>query len=144
MSGSEHGLEILRKSGEQVSPGDNREYYLKVKNPDGQPLDFSGEFVFAGLSQAIKVTTMEVMDTPTLIPSLALMDRNSISIQNKSSTEILFLGPFSVEANSTIGGNGGWEVPPQEAFNFDVKNVIPVYGIAPSGKTIIVKVLEMA
>lgn len=103
-----------------------------------------GTMTFSGLSEAIKISTLSIGDTVTALPTTALSNRNSISIQNKSSTETLYVGPSNVEANSTVGGNGGWEIPPQEALNFDIKDVVTIYAIAPTGKTILVKILEMA
>ncbi len=144
MSVQDHGLEAIRKSAKQVTPGDNTEQYIRVGPTDGQPLDINGEFVFSGLSTAIKISTETISDVASPVPLVSLVGRNSISIQNKSGSEILYVGPSNVEANSIVGGNGGWEIPPSEALNFDIKDTVIVYGIAPAGKTILVKILEMA
>jgi len=146
MSVGEHGLEAIRRSAEEQFPPSKIEYVLKVKvkNVSGEEIPISGSFVFSGLSQEIKITTLEITDTAAAIPTTNLTNRNSISIHNLSATEILYIGPSNVASGRTVGGNGGWEVLPGEALNFDIANDVTIYGIAESGKTILVKVLEMA
>jgi hypothetical protein len=99
---------------------------------------------FSGLSKDFKITTIEITDTPSKIPPDPLDDRNSLTFRNLSETEILFFGKSDVEAVRTVGGKGGYEVPPTDGFNTDIKNNLELYGVAETGKTIIVKVLETA
>ena len=101
-------------------------------------------FTPSGLSNALLPTTMSVGDTATAIPATAQTDRNAMSFVNLSDTETLYIGNSDVEAIRTVGGKGGWEVLPGETFNVDITDDIVLYGVAESGKTILVKVLEIS
>lgn len=103
-----------------------------------------GTFSTSGLSKELKITTMDITDTATKLPTSALADRNALSIHNKSSTEILYIGNSDVEANNDLGTTAGWEVPAGQKENIDLKNDIEIYAIAPTGKTIRVKIMELA
>jgi len=102
------------------------------------------EFTFSGLSEAIKITTLDVTDTATALPATPLNNRNSISIRNLDNTETLYIGDINLTADAVNGTTSGWEVPPQESLNFDIANDVTVYGRAETGKSIKVKILEMA
>lgn len=39
MAVDDHGLEVLKKAGEEVTPGDKSDYYIKVGTDPGHPLD---------------------------------------------------------------------------------------------------------
>lgn len=41
MAVDDHGLEVLKKSGEEVTPGSKANYYLKVGPTPGHPLDIN-------------------------------------------------------------------------------------------------------
>lgn len=105
----------------------------------------SGTFTPSGLFTAGKITTMNVTDSAIALPSTPLSGRNSLSLTNLSLTDTLYIG-FStgVTANRTIGINAGWEVGPQEGFNLDIQDDIIIYGITETGKTILIKVMELA
>ena len=141
MSVNDHGLEAIRKSAGQVTPGSNAEYYLLTKIIDA----VTGSFTPSGLTKEIKVTTLQVGDSAVKLPATPLTDRNTLSIFNKSSTVTIYIDDENtVTADSTIGGTGGWEVLPNERLNIDIKNAIELWAIAPTGQTAIVKLLEVA
>jgi len=105
----------------------------------------TGEFVQTGLHTAGKITTMLVGDTATVIPTTALSDRNSLSLTNMSPTDTLYVGfTSSVEANDNVGILAGWNVGPNEGFNLDIRDNIILYGICETGKTVKIKVMELA
>ena len=87
---------------------------------------------------------MNVGDTATLLPATALANRNAIKITNHSGTDKLYLGPSSVTADNVIGTTSGDEVGTNESINFDITDAIPIYGRAETGKTIRVKIVELA
>jgi hypothetical protein len=37
---NDHGIEVLKKSGEEVTPGDKSDYYIKVGPTPGHPIEF--------------------------------------------------------------------------------------------------------
>lgn len=39
MAVDDHGLEVLKKSGEEVTPGDKSDYYIKVGPTPGHPIE---------------------------------------------------------------------------------------------------------
>lgn len=104
----------------------------------------SGTLSFSGLSESIRITTMTVGDTATALPITSLANRNSISITNKSNADTIYLGSASVTADTVVGVTSGWEIPPLESFNVDITDDVIIYAIAETGKSITVKVLEMA
>lgn len=98
-----------------------------------------------GISGPFKVTTTTVSDTAAAIPTTSLSNRKSISIVNLSTTDTIYLGPANtVTADRTVGALAGWEVAPDETINFDFKDSIIIYGIAETGKSALIKVLEVA
>lgn len=105
----------------------------------------TGDFTPSGLKTAGRITTMNVTDTVTLLPTTNLTARNSLSITNLSAGDTLYVG-FSnlVTADRTLGTNAGWEVGPNEGLNFDITDDIDIYGIAEAGKTVLVKIMELA
>ena len=106
--------------------------------------NFSGSFTFSGLKTAIRTTTMDVGDTATALPAIPLTARNSITVSNFSDEDILYIGNSNVTADNVIGTTSGHEVNPNEGFNLDITDAIILYGRAPTGKTIRIKVTELA
>ena len=96
---------------------------------------------FSGLSTRLKVTNETVGDTAVTLPVSGLTARNSIIILNKSTTETLYIGESDVTAS---GVKEGWEVDPGSFFSTDITDSIMIYGIAPSGQSIPVKIMELA
>lgn len=137
MSVRDHGLEAIRKSAVEITPGDTSEYRLRT----------SGEGVFtpSGLTTGGLITTMDIGDTALSIPATALTSRNHIEIHNKSNTDTVYVGFTSgVTADSVIGTTSGKEILPNSFWNIDITDNILVYGIAETGKTIRIKVVEVA
>ena len=95
----------------------------------------------AGLRIRLKVTNMTISDVASKIPAVPLADRNSIIIQNRDSGEIIFLGESDVQASGVLEG---WELSPTSFFSTDITEDIEVYGIAPAGKTVNLKIMELA
>lgn len=87
---------------------------------------------------------MSVGDTELALPVIPLTDRNSIIIHNKSGTEKVYIGKTGVTADTIVGTTSGWEIPANSYYALDVKDTIAIYGICESGKTAIVKVMELA
>jgi hypothetical protein len=101
--------------------------------------------VVSGLFTAMVVTTKDVTDVASALPLVALADRNSITISNLSTTETLFISSSaSVAANRVNGTTAGHEIGPLESFNINITDAIVLFGIAETGKTIKIKVMEVA
>ena len=104
----------------------------------------TGELSITGLQIAIRTTTMDVTDVATALPSTALAQRNAITIVNYSAGDILYIGNSDVTADRVNGTTSGYEVNPGEGFNLDITENIVLYGRAAAGKTIKIKVTEVA
>lgn len=104
----------------------------------------TGSFTLSGLRTDFEVTTQDVTDTAAKMPATPLTDRNSISIVNLSATDTLYIGKSTVTADSVIGTTSGWEVGPLEGFNTDITDEIELWGRAEAGKTVRIKILELA
>lgn len=131
-----HGLEVMRRAG--FVPDDTFPTRYAIRT------SATGTFSLTGLNNAIKVTTMQVTDTETALPVVALTNRNSIIIHNTDTVETLYIGATGVTANRTLGTNAGLEVNAQSYFNIDITEDIILYGIVESGKTIVVKITEVS
>ena len=106
---------------------------------------FTGTFTPSGINIAIQTKTIDVDDTAgQALPATPLTDRNSMVVHNKSTTDVLYVGPSTVTADSVIGSTSGHEVYPGETFAIDIKDSVILYGRAETGKTIRVKVTEIA
>lgn len=99
-----------------------------------------------GLSKDFKVTTFEVTDVETKLPPVPLRDRNFMVLVNKSISDDIYVGKTGVVAGNAIGTTSGMDVPASETFNIAIKGNVEVelYGIAETGKTVLVKVIEVA
>jgi hypothetical protein len=125
----------------------DRQKYAHDLDDDGKVIvktSAKGTFKPTGLNSAMRITTMSVGDTEVKLPAAALSNRNSMMIQNKDSAETLYVGPTGVTADTVMGTSSGWEVDPSGFLAFDITDGIDVFAIAPSGKTITVKVMEIA
>jgi hypothetical protein len=107
-------------------------------------IDVTGEFSVSGLREAIRTTTMTVSDTAIPLPAVALTNRNSITIVNFSTTEILYIGNSNVTADRVVGVTSGYEVNPGEGFNLDITDDIVLYGVFETGASSLIKVTELA
>lgn len=113
-------------------------------NLDTMRTTAKGTFSPTGLSTDWIITTLDVTDTATLLPATALVGRNALSIYNTSETDFVFIGKSNVTADNVVGTTSGWDLPPKGYMNFDVKDNISIYAIAETGKTIRVKIMELA
>lgn len=142
MSVDDNYREALRKSAEEITPGNNTEYFLRIKNPDGQRVEVESESVPSGLSNGFFVTTIDVGTSATLIPTTPLDPRNAIAIYNTDSSNTLYIGPSNtVTADNVVGSTSGWEVGPNEIWQTNITKDVAVYGISTT--TIRVKILEL-
>lgn len=145
MSVQDHADEVTRKVARQRTPGDTTDYIWQIGTTPENPLDIEGTISFSGLQIGFTTTTLIVGDTVTALPATVLPMRNSIVITNKSTTETLYIADnLLVTADSVVGTTSGHEIPPGEAFNVDLAGDVIIYGVAPTGKTILVKVTELA
>lgn len=104
----------------------------------------SGSFTQSGLRTNFKVTTMNLIDTALPFPATPLTARNAMSVINLDPAETFYVGGPTVTADNSIGTVAGWPVGPGESFNLDITDAIVLYGIAPAGKTILIKIMELA
>lgn len=103
-----------------------------------------GEFIFTGLSDRFKTTTQIVGDTQELLPNSPLSTRKSLCLHNKGANT-LYIGESGVTADSVDSSlTSGWEVPASSYFNVDTAFGVNLYGVCESGKTTIVKILELS
>jgi len=94
----------------------------------------------AGLDQGL-ITVVTVGTSATAIPASAAVDRNHISIHNKSSSQILYVA-FVNTVTANDASTGGWEVEAGAKINIDLKEGVIVYGIYPTSSET-VKVMEL-
>ena len=120
--------------------------FLNV-NPDGSiniEGAVTGTFTPSGLRTKGQVTTLNITSTASAIPATPLTKRNALSLTNLSAFTLFIGYTTSVTADRSIGTNAGWEVGPNEGFSVDITDSIQIYGIAESGNTILVKVMELS
>lgn len=141
MSVDDHGLEAIRKSAHEVNMGSKAEYYLLTKIKDA----ITGSFTPSGLFTDWIITTMDVNDTASqALPATPLTNRNSIIVFNKSTTDTLYIGKTNVTADTVNGTTSGWEIPASSYYAIDVQDDIIIYGRCEAGKTVKVKIMELA
>lgn len=106
---------------------------------------FTGEFTQTGLKVSGRNTTMDVSDVAITLPAAPLTARNSLSLTNLSTVDTLYIGFASnVTPDRALGTTAGWEVGPNEGFNLDIQDNILIYGITEAGKTVRIKIMELA
>lgn len=105
----------------------------------------TGEISVSGLRIGGRNTTMNVTDTATKLPAVPFPDRNSMSITNLSGIDTVFIGfDSSVTADRVIGITSGAELGPNEGMNFDLTDEVEIWGITETGKTVMIKIMEVA
>lgn len=120
MSVDTHGLEAIRKSAVQVTPGDDREYLIRTSA--------TGTFTPTGLQTGGKVTEVTLnSSTWTALPTTALTDRNAMSIQNRSGIEI------KINYSNAISGYVGIVIPDSGERFYDITDAIVIYAKSASG-----------
>jgi hypothetical protein len=113
---------------------------FKFTNAGELSVNTTGAVSMSGLRVALKITNITITDVATMIPPISLSLRNSILVENRS-VQSLFVGNSNVTAT---GVNQGWEVAGSSMFSTDVTDAISLYGIAPAGKILTIKVMEIA
>lgn len=118
----DHGLEAIRKSAVEVTPGDKSEYQLRMLG--------LGSFSLTGLKTAGRITEVIVDDTGW-VPLPATLDilanTNSVEVQNNSgngNTLLLNFVSGALIGNATIGRrvvDGGFK-------NYAIQPGIVIYG----------------
>lgn len=103
-----------------------------------------GTYTPLGLHVGQVITTMMVGDTAVKIPAVPLSDRNELVIQNLSTTDTLYFGNSNVTADRVVGITSGFEISPNAFQNISITDDIEIYGIVESGKSIMIKVWEVA
>jgi len=99
--------------------------------------NFVGEFSPSGLKNAGRVQLITLSNTSwTALPATPLVDRNAISVQNNTTSEI--------KINYTTGvGYVGMTIPVGGERSYDIKDTIVIYARAKTG-TPIVEVEELS
>jgi hypothetical protein len=118
---------LLRKLYDAITTNGGSSYFNTLSSP-------------AGLRIGLNITNLVVTDVASPVPLVALVGRNSISIENRGADSI-FWGNSDVEAS---GIKEGGEIPPLSSFATDVTDAIVLYAIAPAGKTVNAKITEFA
>lgn len=103
----------------------------------------SGSFSSSGLSTGMKTTSMTITDTPTKVPLTPLAARNGISVRVWNlldTTVIVYFG------GSTMTAANGYPKSHGEEMQMDVKDnaAVELYAVCDTGKSAIVKILEVA
>lgn len=142
MAVDDHGLEALKKSANQITPGDKSDYYLATKVIDS----ISGSFTFSGVEKLFKPTVFNVTDIEIKIPPSPDLLTQSFILVNHSEVDAIYIGETGVTPGVVVGvSTSGYEIPPGESFNMDFKtgSTVQLYAIAETGKTVKVQVLEV-
>jgi hypothetical protein len=116
-------------------------------SPSKRALDvysLGGKVTSSGLSIDYTITTMTVTDVAAALPATNLTLRNAVAITNLDVAETLYIGKATVTANRAAGTTAGWEVGPGETFQVDITDSLSLYGRAEAGKSILIKILEVA
>lgn len=112
-----------------------------IANDSSEPVITSGEVTFSGLSTALKITNTSVTDTTAKLPLVALTDRNSLIVENRSATDPIYIGNSDV---TSTGATEGWIIEAGSFFTIDIRNSIELFAVADAGKTVTIKIMEMA
>jgi hypothetical protein len=148
MSVKDHGLNAIRKAAEQETVGNENEYILKtkIKNTESEAIPIQGSFTDSAITTEMKTSTIEVNDVAQAIPETNLSNRNTISIQNFSTTSTIYVGTSSgVTAGRNAGSTtDGTEIGPLETWNYAINDTATIYAICNSSETAIIKVTETA
>lgn len=144
MTVNDTGNEVLRKAAKELAPNDyclQTEICNTADNPGIVEVtnQIEGEFTPSGLNEALKVTNTTIGTSAVALPGTPLTNRNSLIIQNISTTDRIYIGNNNVTAS---GANQGWILEPDSFFSLDITDSIQIYAIAST--TVSVKILELA
>ena len=100
--------------------------YVEVVNDSGSPLPIAGEFTSSGLKNGGRILFVTIHDTIwTPLPPTALVNRNALSIQNRSGQDIY----LAYEETPTA-----WLVLPVSGERaYDITDNIIIYGKSTNG-----------
>lgn len=125
MAVDDHGLEVLKKSGEYVTAGDKSDYYIKTKVLDAS---FQPDGYVAGI-----ITKVTLSDSAwTALPTTALIDRQTVSLQNRSGQNIY------VNYVNTANVADSWVIPDQYERSWPVQEGAVIYARSSSGSVDII------
>lgn len=127
MSVDTHGLEAIRRSAEEITPGNPQELRIRTA--------VSGGVTTSGLNTGGKITEVVLDSTNwTPLPATPLANRNAICIQNRSLIEI------KMNYDNTVPTYTGVVIVSNGERFYDITDQIIVYAKATSGTpTIIVE-----
>lgn len=114
-----------------------------IYNKPPSAVEISGGVITAipsGLRVRLKITNTTVSDVASQVPAVPLTARNSIIIENNG-LDPIYIGESNV---SNSGANEGWKIDPSSIFSTDITDLIQIYAIAPIGKTVTLKIMELA
>jgi len=149
---NDYGIDALRKTIEP-SPGASDPHIYRqrvcVANTGSEPIPIDATLVESAITKGtagMKTSTITVTSTAAKIPATPLADRNTISIQNFSSTDTVYVGTIAgVTAARTPGSTtDGTEIGALETWNYAINDSSEIFAITESGKTALVKVTETA
>ncbi len=125
------------------NPAGETSVRVYVANDSTDPVQVDGNLNISSPSGPFKITAVTVTDTAANPLASAFTDRVSLSIRNKSATDIVYFGKdLTVTADDTA--TGGWEIGPNEDFNIDLDSSNNFTLITTSGQSATVKILEIA
>jgi len=103
-----------------------------------------GNVTPGGVRNAIRNSVIQITDSATAIPITALSPRNSYTLHNKSDEDTIYIGNSDVTADTVVGSNtSGYELDPGSRLNVDIAETVTLYGRCESGKSAILKVMEL-
>lgn len=125
----------------------NRIYDSIFQDPDNGDLETvrttaKGQFSVQGMN-SLKTTCMQITDVETKLPSDPYDNRKSMTIYVLSGGT-LYLGNIGVTADNALGNNAGIPVFENSTWNVDFASQTDIYGIAETGKTLLIKIVEYA
>jgi hypothetical protein len=129
------GLEVLRKSAVVEAP---TVYRLRTTT-----LLEGGDINIKAPTGPFIKSVHTIGDTVINPLAVALTDRTSLSIRNKSSSVTIYLGEDS-SVTADDSSTGGWEIGPSEDFHIDLDPSNVFYLICPTGQSAIIKILQIA
>ena len=125
----------------QLNTLEHKKFGINSSNEVYVRTETLGEFLPEGMVD-FAITTQDITDVASKLPSSPLGGRRSISILNTSTNETLYWGKSNITADNVVGTTSGWEIGPLGIENILLAADIDIYAITESGKTIRVKIIE--
>jgi len=140
----DHGIETIRKAGEEITPADKSDYYIKVGGHPSTSLPaipVSGSFVLASTGP-VKITGTTVGDVSAAYPSTNQTGRAALSIRNVDKNDPIYVVNSTGISKATAGVDI-WEIGPNETFNTDFDDTNKINLVSESGKTVSIQIMEI-